>query len=48
MVWGAFSVPCVQSFPSNEVDKSVMKNLVNSMFERIFQVINRSGSCTDY
>uniref|UniRef100_A0A1I7WAM2 DDE_3 domain-containing protein n=1 Tax=Heterorhabditis bacteriophora TaxID=37862 RepID=A0A1I7WAM2_HETBA len=32
----------------NEVDESVIKNLVNSMPERIFQVINRSGSCTDY
>uniref|UniRef100_A0A1I7WD36 DDE_3 domain-containing protein n=1 Tax=Heterorhabditis bacteriophora TaxID=37862 RepID=A0A1I7WD36_HETBA len=32
----------------NEVDKSVIKNLVNSISERIFQVINRSGSCIDY
>uniref|UniRef100_A0A1I7XJS4 DDE_3 domain-containing protein n=1 Tax=Heterorhabditis bacteriophora TaxID=37862 RepID=A0A1I7XJS4_HETBA len=32
----------------NEVDESVIKNLVNSKPERIFQVINRSGSCTDY
>uniref|UniRef100_A0A1I7WP30 DDE_3 domain-containing protein n=1 Tax=Heterorhabditis bacteriophora TaxID=37862 RepID=A0A1I7WP30_HETBA len=31
----------------SEVDKSVIENLVNSMPERIFQVINRSGSCTD-
>uniref|UniRef100_A0A1I7X9P3 DDE_3 domain-containing protein n=1 Tax=Heterorhabditis bacteriophora TaxID=37862 RepID=A0A1I7X9P3_HETBA len=31
----------------SEVDKSAIKNLVNSMPERIFQVINRSGSCTD-
>uniref|UniRef100_A0A1I7X4Q6 Hemicentin-1 n=1 Tax=Heterorhabditis bacteriophora TaxID=37862 RepID=A0A1I7X4Q6_HETBA len=29
----------------SEVDESVIKNLVNSMPERIFQVINRSGSC---
>uniref|UniRef100_A0A1I7XL14 Transposase n=1 Tax=Heterorhabditis bacteriophora TaxID=37862 RepID=A0A1I7XL14_HETBA len=32
----------------SEVDESAIKNLVNSMSERIFQVINRSGSCTDY
>uniref|UniRef100_A0A1I7XB91 DDE_3 domain-containing protein n=1 Tax=Heterorhabditis bacteriophora TaxID=37862 RepID=A0A1I7XB91_HETBA len=32
----------------SEVNKSVIKNLVNSMPERIFQGINRSGSCTDY
>uniref|UniRef100_A0A1I7WM23 DDE_3 domain-containing protein n=1 Tax=Heterorhabditis bacteriophora TaxID=37862 RepID=A0A1I7WM23_HETBA len=31
----------------SEVDESVIKNLVNSMPERIFQVINRSRSCTD-
>uniref|UniRef100_A0A1I7X2M5 DDE_3 domain-containing protein n=1 Tax=Heterorhabditis bacteriophora TaxID=37862 RepID=A0A1I7X2M5_HETBA len=31
----------------SEVDKSVIKNLVNSMPERIFPVISRSGSCTD-
>uniref|UniRef100_A0A1I7WRF1 Prolamin_like domain-containing protein n=1 Tax=Heterorhabditis bacteriophora TaxID=37862 RepID=A0A1I7WRF1_HETBA len=27
---------------------TVIKNLVNSMPEQIFQVINRSGGCTDY
>uniref|UniRef100_A0A1I7X7B8 DDE_3 domain-containing protein n=1 Tax=Heterorhabditis bacteriophora TaxID=37862 RepID=A0A1I7X7B8_HETBA len=32
----------------NEVDESVIKNLVNSTTELIFQVINRNGSCTDY
>uniref|UniRef100_A0A1I7WR32 DDE_3 domain-containing protein n=1 Tax=Heterorhabditis bacteriophora TaxID=37862 RepID=A0A1I7WR32_HETBA len=32
----------------NEIDEGVIKNLVNSMPERIFQVINRNGSCTDY
>uniref|UniRef100_A0A1I7WXJ3 Mutator family transposase n=1 Tax=Heterorhabditis bacteriophora TaxID=37862 RepID=A0A1I7WXJ3_HETBA len=32
----------------NEIDEDVIKNLVNSMPERIFQVINRNGSCTDY
>uniref|UniRef100_A0A1I7WQL6 Reverse transcriptase domain-containing protein n=1 Tax=Heterorhabditis bacteriophora TaxID=37862 RepID=A0A1I7WQL6_HETBA len=32
----------------NELNESVIKNLVNSMPERIFQVINRNGSCTDY
>uniref|UniRef100_A0A1I7X4K6 HTH_Tnp_Tc3_1 domain-containing protein n=1 Tax=Heterorhabditis bacteriophora TaxID=37862 RepID=A0A1I7X4K6_HETBA len=32
----------------NEVDEGVIRNLVNSMPERIFQVINRNGSCTDY
>uniref|UniRef100_A0A1I7X0B3 Transposase n=1 Tax=Heterorhabditis bacteriophora TaxID=37862 RepID=A0A1I7X0B3_HETBA len=32
----------------NEVDEVVIKNLVSSMTERIFQVINRNGSCTDY
>uniref|UniRef100_A0A1I7WS80 Curli production assembly/transport component CsgE n=1 Tax=Heterorhabditis bacteriophora TaxID=37862 RepID=A0A1I7WS80_HETBA len=32
----------------SEVDKSAIKNLVNSMPERIFQVINRNDSCTDY
>uniref|UniRef100_A0A1I7WYI6 DDE_3 domain-containing protein n=1 Tax=Heterorhabditis bacteriophora TaxID=37862 RepID=A0A1I7WYI6_HETBA len=31
----------------SEVDNSVNKNLVNRMPERIFQVINRSGGCTD-
>uniref|UniRef100_A0A1I7W7J0 Transposase n=1 Tax=Heterorhabditis bacteriophora TaxID=37862 RepID=A0A1I7W7J0_HETBA len=32
----------------SEVDNSVIKNLMNSMSERIFQIINKSGSCTDY
>uniref|UniRef100_A0A1I7XGP6 Transposase n=1 Tax=Heterorhabditis bacteriophora TaxID=37862 RepID=A0A1I7XGP6_HETBA len=32
----------------SEVYKSVIKNLVNSIPERIFWVINRSGSSTDY
>uniref|UniRef100_A0A1I7XFC4 DDE_3 domain-containing protein n=1 Tax=Heterorhabditis bacteriophora TaxID=37862 RepID=A0A1I7XFC4_HETBA len=32
----------------NEVDKIGIKNLANSMPERIFQAINRNGSCTDY
>uniref|UniRef100_A0A1I7WAK3 Transposase n=1 Tax=Heterorhabditis bacteriophora TaxID=37862 RepID=A0A1I7WAK3_HETBA len=30
------------------VNESVIRNLVNSMPEQIFQVINRNGSCTDY
>uniref|UniRef100_A0A1I7XB86 DDE_3 domain-containing protein n=1 Tax=Heterorhabditis bacteriophora TaxID=37862 RepID=A0A1I7XB86_HETBA len=32
----------------SEVDKSVIKNLVNSMPEQVSQIINGSGSCTDY
>uniref|UniRef100_A0A1I7X139 Transposable element Tc3 transposase n=1 Tax=Heterorhabditis bacteriophora TaxID=37862 RepID=A0A1I7X139_HETBA len=32
----------------SKVDKSIIKNIVNTMSERIFQVINRSVSCTYY
>jgi len=30
------------------IDRQMIQNLVNSMQNRIFQVINRSGKCTDY
>uniref|UniRef100_A0A1I7WBB6 Uncharacterized protein n=1 Tax=Heterorhabditis bacteriophora TaxID=37862 RepID=A0A1I7WBB6_HETBA len=55
MVWGQFpgseTVKDLQNSiykAWNEVDESVIKNLVNSKPERIFQVINRSGSFNCY
>uniref|UniRef100_A0A1I7WJB2 Reverse transcriptase n=1 Tax=Heterorhabditis bacteriophora TaxID=37862 RepID=A0A1I7WJB2_HETBA len=50
-LWTILIVKDLQSAISKlwrKIDKSIIKNIVNTMPERIFQVINRSVSCTDY
>lgn len=42
----ALKVAIVEAYES--IEKSTLENLINSMPNRIFQVINRNGGMTDY
>uniref|UniRef100_A0A1I7XIS7 DDE-1 domain-containing protein n=1 Tax=Heterorhabditis bacteriophora TaxID=37862 RepID=A0A1I7XIS7_HETBA len=47
LVWRIKDLKSAISKSWSEVDKGVVNHLVSSVAEPIFQVINKSGSCTE-